>query len=81
MLPDKGAVIVLVSRLTDCPIESEYGPVITPADTNVDVVATAAGAVTALASRVTAVWANSLPLIEAPVARLIAVWAIIIPSK
>ena len=72
--------MVLATRSTDCPIASKYGPVIPPADINVDAVA-AAGAVTALASRVTAVWAKSLPLIDAPVARLIAVWAIMIPSK
>ena len=73
--------MVLVVGLSDCPIASTYGPLTTAADTNVDAAAAAAGVVTVLESRVTAVCANSLPLIDAPVARLIEVWANIIPSK
>ena len=72
--------MVLVTRLSDCPTASKYGPMTTAADTKVGVIADA-GAVTALASRVTAVCDNNLPLIDAPVSRLINVCEIMIPSK
>ena len=65
--------MVLVAGLSDCAIASTYGPLTTTADTNVDAATVAAGAVTVLESRVTAVCANSLPLIDAPVPSLIAV--------
>ena len=72
--------MVWVPELRVCPIAYTKGPVIWRADTNVGVVE-AAGAVTALASSVTAVCASNRPFADAPAPRLMAVWVRMIPSK
>src|SRR6185436_6350393 len=81
MLADLGTVMVLVARLSDCPVASVYGPVGRAADCNIgEVVAVEIEMV--LASRLTAPFrANSLPSTAAPVVTVMEVSARMFPLK